>query len=296
MKLRKKELLRLELLATKLRTGVITMIHGANSGHPGGSLSITDILTCLYFGRDRNSENMLKYDPKKPGLEDRDRVVLSKGHAVPALYAVLAEAGYFDKSWLKTLRMIDSKLQGHPDMNKTPGIDFSTGSLGQGSSIGAGMAYAAKLCKKDYNVYVIVGDGELQEGINWEAYSIISHNKLNNLCLIVDNNNLQIDGKVSDLNSISSLDKRFQAFNFHVKKINGHNYNQIINALDCFKNRKRKYPLAIIANTIKGKGVKSIEGDPDYHGKVITGDKYGKAKTYFEKTIRGLEEELKKWA
>lgn len=293
MKVEKKERLRLELIATKLREDIITMLHEANSGHTGGSLSIIDILTTLYFGEDRNTGNILRYDAKNPKWGERDRVVLSKGHAAPALYAALAEANYFDKEWLKTLRKIDSKLQGHPDMHKTPGVDFSTGSLGQGSAIGAGMAYAAKLDKKDYNVYVIVGDGELQEGMNWESYSIIAHNKLNNLCVIVDNNNLQIDGKVSKINS-SNLKKRFKAFNFEVKKINGHNYVQIIKSLDYFKNEKRKKPLAIIAKTKKGKGVKAIEGDCSYHGKPITGDMYKKAKEEFEKKILYLQQEIEK--
>lgn len=293
MKVEKRERLRLELIATKLRNDIITMLHEANSGHTGGSLSITDILVALYFGKGRNMENILRYSSKNPKWEERDRVVLSKGHAAPALYAILAEAGYFDKEWLKTLRKTDSKLQGHPDMHKTPGIDFSTGSLGQGSAIGAGMAYAAKLDKKDYNVYVIVGDGELQEGMNWEAYSVIAHNKINNLCVIVDNNNLQIDGKVSKINS-GNLKKRFKAFNFEVKKINGHDYCQIIKSLDCFKNEKRKKPLAIIAKTKKGKGVKAIEGDYTYHGKPITGGLYKKSKEEFEKKMIYLQQEMEK--
>ncbi len=289
MRIKKKDLLQLELISTILRDDIITMIHEANSGHPGGSLSIADIICCLYFGKDRYGENILRYNPEYPDWENRDRVILSKGHAAPALYSALGEAGFFNKKWFSELRRIDSILQGHPDMHKTPGIDFSTGSLGQGSSVGCGIAYAAKLQNKDFKVYVIAGDGELQEGSNWEAFSIAGHNKLDNFCLIIDSNKLQIDGSVFDLNDIEPLEMKFKSFGFATRRIDGHNYREIINALDHFKNcRKSNRPFVIIADTIKGKGVASIEGNVDYHGKPIKGQIYTEAKKYFKKKSEKL--------
>lgn len=275
----KKEKLNLELLATEIRDDIITMIHDANSGHTGGSLSVTDILVSLYFG------NILK---------ESDKVVLSKGHAAPALYAILSKKDCFDISHLKTLRKVNSILQGHPDMNKTPGIDFSTGCLGQGPAVAAGMAYASKLEKNKNKVYVVMGDGELQEGSNWEAFSVISHNKLNNICVIVDYNGLQIDGEVAKINSIQPLEKRFQAFGFETKSIDGHDFKQIMKNLGYFKKERNK-PLAIIAKTVKGKGVEIIENDYSYHGKPLTGEKYEVAKKDFEKKIVYLKEKLAKW-
>lgn len=274
----KKEKLNLELIATEIRDDVITMIHDANSGHTGGSLSVTDILVSLYFG---------------DVLEKEDKIVLSKGHAAPTLYAILAKKGYFEKSHLKNLRKINSILQGHPDMNKTPGVDFSTGCLGQGPAVAAGIAYASKLEGKDSKVYVILGDGELQEGSTWEAFSVISHNKINNVCVIVDYNGLQIDGEVSKINSIQPLGKRFQAFGFETKNVDGHNYEQLLKKLSYFK-KERKKPLVIIAQTVKGKGVNSIENDYTYHGKPLTGEKYEVAKKDFEEKISYLKKELAK--
>lgn len=278
----KKKVLRLELLATKIRKDIVKMIYMAGSGHTGGSLSVTDILVSLYFGK------VLNYKAEEPSWADRDRVVLSKGHAAPALYAILAHAGFFDKEHLKTLRQSGSILQGHPDMRKIPGVDFNTGSLGQGSSVAAGIAYAARLDNKKYNVYSIVGDGELQEGMNWEAFMLAGNLKLDNLCVIVDKNNLQIDGKVSDINSLEPLEKKFNAFNFETKEINGHSYKQILKSLNYFKNKKRQKPYCIIADTIKGKGVPEIEGDYRYHGKPLP-------KEVYETSMKRFDDILKKY-
>lgn len=279
----KKEILGLELLATKVREDVVKMIYETSSGHTGGSLSVTDLLVSLYF------EKILNYKAEEPSWADRDRVVLSKGHAAPALYAVLAHAGFFDKKHLKTLRQSGSILQGHPDMRKIPGIDFNTGSLGQGTSVATGIAYAARLDGKEYKVYSIVGDGELQEGMNWEAFLLAGNLKLDNLCVIVDKNNLQIDGNVSDINSLEPLEKKFKAFNFETKEINGHNYKQILKSLNYFKNKKRQKPYCIIANTIKGKGVPEIEGDYRYHGKPLPKEVYETAVKRFDEIIKKYE-------
>ena len=204
------------------------MVYSASSGHPGGSLSITDILTVLYF-------HEMNVNINNPKDEDRDRLVLSKGHCSPALYAVLAEKGYFPKEDLKTFRKIDSYLQGHPDMKKIPGVDMSSGSLGQGLSVSNGMALAGKLDKKDYRVYCVMGDGEIEEGEVWEAAMTSSHYKLDNLCVIVDNNNLQIDGKINEVMSPYPIDKKFESFGFNVININGHDFNEIITALETAK-------------------------------------------------------------
>ena len=256
----------LEMISNKIRKSIIEMVHSAKSGHPGGALSITDILTVLYF-------NELNIDEKNPNDENRDRLVLSKGHSSPALYAVLAERGYFSKDDLKTFRKIDSFLQGHPDMNKIPGVDMSSGSLGQGLSVSNGMAISAKLDKKDYRVYCILGDGEIEEGQIWEAAMTSSHYKLDNLCVIVDNNGLQIDGKIQDVMNPDPIDKKFEAFGFNVININGHNFNEIINALDLAKKTKGK-PTAIIAKTIKGKGVSFMENEASWHGKAPNDEQY----------------------
>ena len=256
----------LEMISNKIRKSIIEMVHSAKSGHPGGALSITDILTVLYF-------NELNIDEKNPNDENRDRLVLSKGHSSPALYAVLAERGYFSKDDLKTFRKIDSFLQGHPDMNKIPGVDMSSGSLGQGLSVSNGMAISAKLDKKNYRVYCILGDGEIEEGQIWEAAMTSSHYKLDNLCVIVDNNGLQIDGKIQDVMNPDPIDKKFEAFGFNVININGHNFNEIINALDLAKKTKGK-PTAIIAKTIKGKGVSFMENEASWHGKAPNDEQY----------------------
>ena len=241
-------------------------MYSASSGHPGGSLSIADILTVLYF-------NQMNIDEKNPKAKERDRLVLSKGHTSPALYSVLAERGYFDKELLKTFRHLDSILQGHPDMKNIPGVDMSTGSLGQGLSVANGMAMASKMDSEGVRVYCICGDGELQEGQIWEAAMTASHYKLDNLCVIVDNNNLQIDGRVSDVMSIYPIAEKFESFGFATINIDGHNIQEIINAFEGAKKIKGK-PTAIIANTIKGKGITYMENIAGWHGKAPNEEQY----------------------
>lgn len=255
--------------AIDVRTGIIEAVYGAKSGHPGGSLSAADILTVLYF-------NQMRIDPNKPHDEARDRFILSKGHAAPALYSVLANRGYFDIEDLKKLRHIDSNLQGHPDMNKVPGVDMNTGSLGQGLSIANGIAISSKLNSRGIRVYCMLGDGEIQEGQVWEAAMTASHYKLDNLCVIVDNNNLQIDGTVDKVMSPYPIDSKFKSFGFHVINIDGHNIEEIIRAFDMAKTIKGK-PTAIIAKTIKGKGVSFMEDQAGWHGKAPNEEQYGLA-------------------
>ena len=238
-------------------------------GHPGGSLSIADILTVLYF-------NELNIDEKNPKWEDRDRLVLSKGHCAPALYSVLANRGFFDKKELKTLRKLGSFLQGHPDMKKTPGVDMTTGSLGQGLSSANGMAIAAKLDNKNYRVYCILGDGEIEEGQVWEAAMASNKYKLDNLCVIVDNNNLQIDGKIEDVMSPYPIDEKFRSFGFQIIKIDGNDIDEILKAFEVAKNVKGK-PTCIIAKTIKGKGISFMENKAGWHGKAPNKEEYDKA-------------------
>lgn len=238
-------------------------------GHPGGSLSIADILTVLYF-------NELNIDEKNPKWEDRDRLVLSKGHCAPALYSVLANRGFFDKKELKTLRRLGSFLQGHPDMKKTPGVDMTTGSLGQGLSAANGMAIAAKLDNKSYRVYCILGDGEIEEGQIWEAAMASNKYKLDNLCVIVDNNNLQIDGKIEDVMSPYPIDEKFKSFGFQIIKIDGNDIDEILKAFEVAKNVKGK-PTCIIAKTIKGKGISFMENKAGWHGKAPNKEEYDKA-------------------
>ena len=238
-------------------------------GHPGGSLSIADILTVLYF-------NELNIDEKNPKWEDRDRLVLSKGHCAPALYSVLANRGFFDKKELKTLRKLGSFLQGHPDMKKTPGVDMTTGSLGQGLSAANGMAIAAKLDNKNYRVYCILGDGEIEEGQVWEAAMASNKYKLDNLCVIVDNNNLQIDGKIEDVMSPYPIDEKFRSFGFQIIKIDGNDIDEILKAFEVAKNVKGK-PTCIIAKTIKGKGISFMENEASWHGKAPNKEEYDKA-------------------
>lgn len=256
----------LQEIARRVRIGIIEGVYNAKSGHPGGSLSIADILTVLYF-------NQMNVDEKNPKAISRDRLVLSKGHVAPALYSVLAEKGYFDKEELKNLRKLGSILQGHPDMKNIPGVDMSTGSLGQGLSVANGMAIASKLNHEGVRVYCICGDGELQEGQIWEAAMTSSHYKLDNLCVIVDNNNLQIDGKVDEVMSIYPIDEKFKSFGFQTINIDGHDFDQIINALNKAKTVKGK-PTAIIAKTIKGKGVSFMENIADWHGKAPKEEEY----------------------
>jgi len=251
--------LELSKIANEVRKGVIKSTHAAKSGHPGGSLSATDIMTYLYFEE-------MNVDPKNPKWADRDRFVLSKGHVAPALYATLAEKGFFPKEDLLTLRHVGSYLQGHPDMKGIPGIDMSSGSLGQGVSCAAGMALAAKLDNKDYRVYAITGDGEIEEGQIWEAAMFAGFRKLDNLVVVVDNNNLQIDGAIDTVCSPYPIDKKFEAFNFHTIVINGNDFDEIRAAFKEARETKGK-PTAIIARTTKGKGVSFMENQVGWHGK-----------------------------
>ena len=251
--------LELSKIANEIRKGVIKSTHAAKSGHPGGSLSVTDIMTYLYFEE-------MNVDPKNPQWADRDRLVLSKGHVAPALYATLAEKGFFPKEDLLTLRHVGSYLQGHPDMKGIPGVDMSSGSLGQGVSCAAGMALAAKLDNKDYRVYAITGDGEIEEGQIWEAAMFAGFRKLDNLVVIVDNNNLQIDGAIDEVCSPYPIDKKFEAFNFHTIVIDGNNFDEIRAALKEARETKGM-PTAIIARTTKGKGVSFMENQVGWHGK-----------------------------
>ena len=260
----------LEQIAKKVRNGIIDAVYSNKSGHPGGSLSIADIMTVLYF-------NQMNINEKNPKWEDRDRLVLSKGHCSPALYSCLANRGYFEVEELKTVRNINSNLQGHPDMNKVPGVDMSSGSLGQGLSIANGMAIAGKLDKKNYRVYCILGDGEIEEGQIWEAAMTSSKYKLDNLCVIVDNNNLQIDGTIEEVMSSYPIEEKFKNFGFQIINIDGHNIQEIIDSFDVAKNIKGK-PTCIIAKTIKGKGVSFMENKVEWHGKAPNEEQYLKAK------------------
>ena len=256
----------LELMAKKVRKGIIEAVYSNNSGHPGGSLSIADILTVLYFKE-------MNIDPKNPKWEERDRLVLSKGHCSPALYSCLANRGYFPVEDLKTFRNINSYLQGHPDMKNIPGVDMTTGSLGQGLSSANGMAIAGKMEGKNYRVYCILGDGEIEEGQIWEAAMTSAKYKLDNLCVIVDNNNLQIDGTIEEVMSPYPIDEKFRSFGFQIINIDGHNIREIIDALDVAKNVKEK-PVCIIAKTIKGKGISYMENKAEWHGKAPNEEQY----------------------
>lgn len=266
----KEKIKELEGIARKLRQHIIEMTCAAASGHPGGSLSAADIVAALYF-------HQLRHRPADPKWADRDRFVMSKGHAAPVLYAALAEAGYFPVNYLKTLRKIGSSLQGHVDMLSLPGIEMSTGSLGQGLSAANGMALAARLDKKDYRVYCITGDGECHEGQIWEAAMTSSHHKLDNLTVFVDHNKYQIDGKVEDIKSLAPFADKWKAFGWNVLSCDGHNMRSIIEALDKAVKFKGK-PTVIIADTVKGKGVSFMEANPlDYHGKAPTPEEEKKA-------------------
>lgn len=256
-------------IANSIRKNIIKMTYEAKSGHPGGSLSACEILTALYFKE-------MRIDPNNPKWEDRDRFVLSKGHATPALYAVLAERGFFPKEELMRFRKIDSMLQGHPDMKGTPGVDMSTGSLGQGLAAANGMALSAKLDNKDYRVYALVGDGEIQEGIIWEAAMLASHYKLDNLTVFIDHNGLQIDGFNKDVMNVEPIDKKFEAFGWNVLSIDGHDFDQIFDALEKSKQVKGK-PTLIIANTVKGKGVSFMENQASWHGTAPNAEQAQKA-------------------
>ena len=256
----------LEKKAIEVRKGIIEAVYSGKSGHPGGSLSIADILTVLYF-------NEMNIDEKNPKWEDRDRLVLSKGHCSPALYSCLANRGFFGVEKLKTFRNINSNLQGHPDMNKVPGVDMTTGSLGQGLSSANGMAIAGKMNNKNYRVYCILGDGEREEGQIWEAAMASNKYKLDNLCVIIDNNNLQIDGTIEEVMSSYPIDEKFRSFGFEIIKINGHDIDEILKAFEVAKNVKGK-PTCIIAKTIKGKGVSYMENQVGWHGKAPNEEQY----------------------
>lgn len=256
----------LKKTANEVRKGIVTAVHAAQSGHPGGSLSAADIYTYLYFEE-------LNIDPAAPVKEDRDRFVLSKGHTAPGLYSVMAERGYFPKEELKTLRHTGSRLQGHPSMHYLPGLDMSSGSLGQGISAAAGMALGARLKGEDYRVYTLLGDGECEEGEVWEAAMFAGAKKLDNLVVIVDNNNLQIDGAITEVNNPYPLDKKFEAFNFHVICIDGHNFDEIRAAFREARETKGM-PTAIIAKTVKGKGVSFMENQVGWHGTAPNDEQY----------------------
>ena len=261
--------LELQKTANEVRKGIITAVHGAKAGHPGGSLSAADLFTYLYFEE-------MNVDPRDPKKADRDRFVLSKGHTAPGLYSTLANRGYFPVEDLPTLRHLGSYLQGHPCMQETPGVDMSSGSLGQGISAAVGMALAAKMDNKDYRVYTLLGDGEIQEGQVWEASMFAGHRKLDNLVVIVDNNGLQIDGKIDDVCSPYPIDKKFEAFNFHVINIDGNDFDQIDAA---FKEARatKGMPTAIICKTVKGKGVSFMENSVGWHGKAPNDEEYAVA-------------------
>lgn len=273
---------KLELMKTanEVRKGIVTAVHSAKSGHPGGSLSAADIYTYLYFEE-------MNIDPKDPKKADRDRFVLSKGHTAPGYYSTLAHRGFFPVEDLTTLRKVGSYLQGHPDMKHIPGVDMSSGSLGQGISAAVGMAISAKLSDDDYRVYTLLGDGEIQEGQVWEAAMLAGHRKLDNLVVIVDNNNLQIDGKITDVNSPYPIDKKFEAFNFHVINIDGNDFDQIEAAFKEARETKGM-PTAIIAKTIKGKGVSFMEDQAGWHGKAPNDEQYAQAMEELEKAGEAL--------
>lgn len=258
--------LELEKTANEVRKDIVTAVHAAKAGHPGGSLSAADIFTYLYF-------EALHIDPSNPSDPDRDRFVLSKGHTAPGLYSVMAERGYFPKAELTTLRHLGARLQGHPSMQYLPGLDMSSGSLGQGISAACGMALAGRIDHKAYRLYTLLGDGEIEEGQVWEAAMFAGAKKLDNLLVIVDNNGLQIDGKIADVNSPYPIDKKFEAFNFHVINIDGHNFDEIRAAFKEAENTKGQ-PTAIIAHTVKGKGVSFMENQPGWHGKAPNDEEY----------------------
>jgi transketolase len=305
------EINRLKLIAAKIRKNALENITKTKAGHPGGSLSVADILTALYFGRTYETEsglweNILRYDPADPLWPNRDRLILSKGHAAPALYSSLAQAGFFSEDLLKIYRKIDSPLEGHPAMYRvhdengrvvehgTKGVDFSTGSLGHGLSAGAGMALHAKVYGYDYHVYVILGDGDMQEGMTWEACLTIPNKRLNKLCAIIDYNRLQVDGRTDDINRLDPLAQKLEAFNWEVKEIDGHDFNALVDALHRFRKTRTESarPLMIIANTVKGKGASEIEDVCKYHAVPLNDEEYGRAETECLALIDNLEKRV----
>ncbi len=277
----KNEKKRLQITAAKIRMGIIEGVYNAKSGHPGGSLSIADVLTYLYFKE-------MNINPENPKWEDRDRLVLSKGHTAPGLYSALANRGYFPVEYLKTLRKTDSFLEGHPDMKGTPGVDMSSGSLGQGISVACGMALASKLDGDRFHVYSILGDGELEEGQVWEAAMFASHKKLDTLTAIVDNNNLQIDGELENVNSPYPIPEKFRAFNWHTVEIDGNDFDQIEAAFNEARKTKGQ-PTAIIMKTIKGKGVSFMENKASWHGAAPNEEQYNIAMSELKAALCELE-------
>lgn len=283
-KMDKKRITELSIIANKVRRDALTAVYSAASGHPGGSLSIADVLTLLYF-------EVMNIDPKNPKDENRDRFVLSKGHTAPALYGTLAERGFFPVEDIPGFRHIDSYLQGHPDMNKVPGVDMSTGSLGQGVSAAGGMALAAKLDNKDYRVYSILGDGELEEGQVWEQAMFAAHYKLDNFTIFVDNNGLQIDGDISKVMNPNPIDKKFEAFGWHVINADAHDFESLMAAIDEAKATKGQ-PTAIIMKSVKGKNVSFMENNPAWHGAAPKKDEYDQAVSELDAIIAELEASL----
>lgn len=267
----------LKKISNDIRINIVKTVYNAKSGHPGGSLSCADILTVLYF-------NQMNINPQDPKADGRDRFVLSKGHCSPALYSTLAKRGYFDESELLTFRKLDSKLQGHPDMNKVPGVDMTTGSLGQGLSVANGMALASKMNSMGYRVYCLLGDGEIEEGQVWEAAMTASKYNLDNLCVIVDNNNLQIDGDIKSVKGLNRIEEKFESFGFKVIPVDGNNIEQLMDSFDVAKMTKGM-PTAIIAKTVKGKGVSFMENAAEWHGKAPNEEQVKMALEELEKSI-----------
>lgn len=274
----------LSIIANKVRKNALTAVYSANSGHPGGSLSIAEILTLLYF-------EVMNIDPKNPKNPDRDRFVLSKGHTAPALYSTLALRGYFPVEDIKTFRKINSYLQGHPDMKGVPGVDMSTGSLGQGISAAGGMALSAKLDNKDFRVYAILGDGELEEGQVWEQAMFAAHYKLDNLTAFIDFNGLQIDGDITKVMNPTPIDKKFEAFGWHVIVCNAHDFNELEAAINEAKATKNK-PTAVIMKSIKGKNVSFMENNAAWHGSAPNEEQYNQAISELDAIIKKLEDEV----
>ena len=277
----KEKIRELSIIANKVRKHTLTAVYNAASGHPGGSLSIAEVLTLLYFEK-------MNIDPKNPKMADRDRFLLSKGHTSPALYGVLAERGFIPADDVKTFRKIDSYLQGHPDMKNIPGVDMSTGSLGQGISAAGGMALAAKIDKKDYRVYAVLGDGELEEGQVWEQAMFASHYKLDNLTIFVDFNGLQIDGDIRKVMNPTPIDKKFEAFGWNVLVVNAHDFEELSDAIDKAKEFKGK-PTAIIMNSIKGKNVSYMENKAEWHGSAPNKEQYEQGIKELDEIIKELE-------
>ncbi|OUQ16850.1 transketolase [Lachnoclostridium sp. An14] len=274
------EKLKLQKIANEVRKDILTEVFHAKSGHPGGSLSVADILTCLYFEE-------MNVDPANPAKADRDRLVLSKGHATPALYAVLAERGFFPKEELTTLRALGSRLQGHPNMNDTPGVDMTSGSLGQGVSAAVGMALSAKLTGDPYRVYAVLGDGELEEGQVWEAMMLAGNKGLDNLVVVVDSNGIQLDGTVEEINSPQPIDEKMKAFHLHPIVVDGHDFEELHKAFEEAKTVKG-CPTAVIAKTVKGKGVSFMENQVSWHGAAPNKEQYEKAMEELEKAGEAL--------